>query len=301
MRFGGHQTFAIRDGWLYKGLRLVVEDPVRLGDEDLADWLGVGRNMAKAIHHWLVATGLAEKDPTWGKRTRLLRPSEFGKLVWRRDRYFLMPGTWWAIHVRLINCPEHAYSWHWFFNRFSAARFERPVCVEGLRRHLVSIGSRMPAQRTLERDVGCLLGSYAVSVPSKVGDPEDAMDCPLSELALLIHSRQTGFYHLNRGFKPIPYEIFGYASTTGQELARGNSLTPSVDRSLTELTHGLNAPGRIFGLTAEVLYELLSGYESQGLARLDGNAGERILRIDPKPELEWMVAYYDAVDLAEVA
>ena len=40
MRFGGHQTFAIRDGWLYKGLRLVLEDPDRLGAPDLADWLG---------------------------------------------------------------------------------------------------------------------------------------------------------------------------------------------------------------------------------------------------------------------
>ena len=105
MRFGGHQTFAIRDGWLFKGLRLVVEDPARLGDPDLADWLGVGKNMAKAIHHWLLATGLAEKDVTQGSRTRILRPTDLGKQVWKRDRYFLLPGTWWAIHVRLINCP----------------------------------------------------------------------------------------------------------------------------------------------------------------------------------------------------
>ena len=51
MRFGGHQTFAIREGWLYKGLRLAIEDPDRLGEPDLADWMGVGKNMAKSIHH----------------------------------------------------------------------------------------------------------------------------------------------------------------------------------------------------------------------------------------------------------
>ena len=70
------------------------------------------------------------------------------------------------------------------------------------------------------------------------------MDCPLSELGLLVHSRQTGYYNLNRGLKPIPYQVFGYAFTSGQEFGRSNSLTTSVDRSLTELTHGLNAPGR---------------------------------------------------------
>ena len=301
MRFGGHQTFAIRDGWLFKGLRLVFKDPERLGALDLADWLGVGRNMAKSIHHWLLATGLAEKDPNWGRRTRILRPTEFGAMVWQRDRYFLLPGTWWALHARLINRPNYAYSWHWFFNRFSSIRFERPVCIEGLRRHLASTGSRMPAQRTLERDVACLLRSYAVSIPRKVGDPEDAIECPLSELGLLVHSRQTGFYHVNQGSKPIPREIFGYALASGQEFGRDDTSRASLDRSLTELAYGLNAPGRIFSMTAEALYGLVSEYESQGFVRLDGNAGERILRIDPRPGLEWMRAYYDSVDVAEAA
>ncbi|MDE2784409.1 MAG: DUF4007 family protein [Gemmatimonadota bacterium] len=301
MRFGGHQTFAIRDGWLFKGLRLVVENPERLGDPDLADWLGVGRNMAKAIHHWLVATGLAKKDLSRGSRSRVLRPTEFGATIWHRDRYFLLPGTWWAIHVRLVNCPEYAYSWHWFFNRFGAVRFERPVCVEALRRHLAASGSRMPAQRTLERDIACLLRSYAVSVPTKLGDPEDAMDCPLGELGLLVHSCQTGFHHMNRRPKPIPHEIFGYALASGQELGRGANLVTSPDRSLTELAYSLNAPGRIFSLTAESLYELVSGYESQGFVRLDGNAGERILRVDLRPGLDWLRAYYDSIDLTEAA
>ena len=298
MRFGGHQTFAIRDGWLFKGLRLVLSDPDRLGDPDLADWLGVGRNMAKAIHHWLIATGLAERDSRRGNRTKVLRATEFGRLVWRRDRYFLLPGTWWAIHVGLINNPEHAYSWYWFFNRFSAGRFERPVCIEALRRHLASTGSRMPASRTMERDIGCLLRSYAISVPRRTGDPEDAMDCPLSELDLLLHSRQSGYYHVNRDLKAIPYELFGYAFARGQDFGHA-SAAAALDRSLTELTHGLDSPGRIFSLTAEAVYQLITGYEARGLVRLDGNAGERILRIRHAPGLEWMEEYYDSIDLAE--
>ncbi len=304
MRFGGHQTFAIRDGWLYKGLRLAVEDRARYQDPDLAEWLGVGRNMAKAIVHWMLATGLAERDPAGGKRTRILRPTEFGELVWRRDRYFLLPGTWWAVHVRLVNNPAHAYSWNWFFNRYSPGRFEKPTCVEALRRHLTALGGRVPVQATLERDVSCLLRSYAVTVPARVADPEDSLDCPLSELGFLVHSRQTGFHRLNRGLKPVPHAIFAYAVASARESGFEAAGRPakSLDYSLTQLAHEPNAPGRVFALTSEALFDLVSRYESEGLVDLSGSAGERVVRMDRLDALGCLDLYYEiATDMAQVA
>lgn len=317
MRFGGHQTFAIRGGWLYKGLRLVVEEPERMDAPDMADWLGVGRNMAKSIHHWLLATGLAEKQLSGGCRTNALRPTAFGNTVWQRDRYFLLPGTWWAVHVQLVNRPAFAFTWHWFFNSFSSARFERPVCVESLRRHLASTGGRTASPRTLDRDVACLLRSYSVSVPRPEGDPEDLMECPLSELGMVLHSCQTGFYHVDRAFKPIPFDLFGYALAVGRARARGPQaagLTASGrradeqrvarrsadrDRSLAELAHEVGAPGRVFAMTAEALYELVAGYEAEGLVRLDGQAGERIVRIPKSRDAqEWIERYYESMEQA---
>jgi hypothetical protein len=58
MRFGGHQTFSIREGWLFKGMRLLEGEPELFGSEYLQDYLGVGKNMAKAIR-----TGW--QRPTW--------------------------------------------------------------------------------------------------------------------------------------------------------------------------------------------------------------------------------------------
>jgi hypothetical protein len=293
MRFGGHQTFTIRDGWLFKGLRLVMEDPERLGDPDLADWMGVGKNMAKSIHHWLLATGLAERDPEHGRQTRILRPTAAGKIIWDRDRYFLLPGTWWAIHLQLVHRPADAFSWHWFFNHFSSDRFERPICAEALRRHLASTGQRMPSSKTLERDVNCLLRSYSVSVPREQGDPEDFMECPLSELGLLIHSRQSGFFHLNRGLKPVPFELFGYALALATEAYEAVQPGSVRDLSLTDLTHRPSAPGRVFCLTSEATYELVAAYEARRLLKLDGQVGERIVRIEGRPAMEWLNAYYE--------
>src|SRR5690606_1817146 len=123
MRFGGHETFAVREGWLHKGLRLLVEDPKKLHSPDVADWLGVGRNMAKSIKHWLLVTGLAVS----AKSTRgdsLLQSTDLGELIYKRDPYLLQTGTWWALHVESANCDVHAVTWWWFFNRFSLSRFD---------------------------------------------------------------------------------------------------------------------------------------------------------------------------------
>ena len=62
MRFSGHETFPVRDGWLHKGLKLLIDAPDVLHDKYAADHLGVGNNMAKSIRHWLLATGLAKPD-----------------------------------------------------------------------------------------------------------------------------------------------------------------------------------------------------------------------------------------------
>jgi len=63
MRFGGHQTFYLREGWLYKGLNLLMTKPEMFEEELVFDHLGVGRNMALSIVYWLEATGLAAKKP----------------------------------------------------------------------------------------------------------------------------------------------------------------------------------------------------------------------------------------------
>ena len=56
--FSGHETFALRYGWLEKSFQATVsnsENPFIL--EDSIAQFGVGRNMVSAIKHWAVATG----------------------------------------------------------------------------------------------------------------------------------------------------------------------------------------------------------------------------------------------------
>lgn len=294
MRFGGHETFAIREGWLHKGLKMVVEEPGRLVNEHAADWLGVGINMAKSIRHWLQATGLAVPAPEKRSgKTVLLKETALGRLVYERDPYFVENGTWWALHVNLVNAPEHAASWVWFFNHFNLNRFERSVCVESIFRHLEMSKARMPSIKTLQRDIACLLNTYARVIPAEHDDPEEARDCPFIELGLLSYFRTSGYFQSHQGLKDIPPHLFGYAlSKAFPEAGTGKGI---IDITIREVVRQPGGPCRAFMLTAESLFEMALKVQSstqRGDLEIAGLATDRVIRVRKKKPLDWLKGYY---------
>lgn len=299
MRFGGHETFAVREGWLHKGLKLLAEHPDRVEDEYVADWLGVGRNMAKSIKHWLLATGIANRSFLPNSRTRgPMEITRFGKTVLDNDPYFLEKGTWFALHVNLVNSDEYALTWNWFFNHFLNVRFERATCYEALRRYLAARKNRQPSLKTLQRDVACLLSTYAKDVPPKLADPEDATESPFRDLGLIVHFRDSGsFGHESLGPEDIPTELIPYA------LLRANKDLPGL-RNKSEITIREaclmpSGPGRCFNLELESFHELCVKSEidlGSDLFQVVNLAGERVIRIETLAPEEWLLEYYSRLE-----
>jgi len=295
MRFGGHETFPIREGWLHKGLKLLIEQPERLIEEFVADYLGVGRNMAKSIKHWLVATGLAQQS--YDQKNIRLQKTDLGQLIYGMDPYFSDINTWWALHINLINNPNHAASWHWFFNNFNQIRFERAVCIEGLRRHLQLSNMTMPSIKTLQRDLSCLLSSYSKKIPMEREDPEEALDCPFIELGLITHFRSSGYYQINQGPKEIPLQLFGYALSKALSKLYGEA--EKIEITVREATQQSGGPGRAFVLNNESLFEVLLKLEGLGTEddiQIIGLAGERVIHIKQRDPLEWLRHYYQDIE-----
>jgi hypothetical protein len=294
MRFGGHETFSVREGWMHKGLTLLVEEPEKLIDEFAADWLGVGRNMAKSINHWLVATGLAELTAGTKTKRTPLAPTEVGRLIYDKDPFFSEIGTWWVLHIHLTRNPEQAFSWNWFFNRFNQSRFDRSLCVENLKRYLqISNQSKIPSPKTIDRDVACLLSSYSKKVPADQGDPEESNESPFVDLGLLTYFRDTGTYQLNQGAKDVPTEIFGYALAS--EFGVVGKGPKDVDVSIKNATTQNGSPGRVFSLTADALFEMalsMEGIACDSNLSIVGLAGERHIRFANKTPVQWLKQYY---------
>ena len=297
MRFGGHQTFFVREGWLAKGLALLREDTKAFDDPYVADRLGVGRNMAKSIEHWLLATGLAEKTERRGRGGRGGQPrltvAELGEVVTQHDPWFLDPGTWWFLHINLVRTPAHAATWHWFFNHYASSRFERAAVVAQLEQHEHMASRRTATRKTLERDVSCFLGSYAVEVPYRRKDPEEEIDCPFQELRIIRHFRSSGYYEMNRRRKSIPHQALLYALQAPGLMA--NAGTGVVDVTLHDLQRMESGPAQVLALSSDALFEHLMELDANGTdapLTMSGLAGDRQLRFHRRPAAELLTRHF---------
>jgi len=295
MRFGGHETFPVRDGWLYKGLDLLRNTPERYSDRFVSDALGVGRNMAKSIWHWLRVTGLTES----ASRSHSSSPelTAAGQCVFEHDPYMMEIGTWWALHINLVTQNTDALAWPWFFNMFGLDRFDRTHCTSQLQRYLELNNLRQVSSKTLNKDILCLLNSYAKPVPKERGDPEDIHESPFRDLGLLTHFRDTGMYEVRREIKEIPPELMGYvlAKTFGEDQQ------PFLTVPFRDAMTLPGAPGRVFALNAENLLEVLETSRAQlgdQTLTLDSLAGERMIRVCNHPPEWWLAQYYQGVTQA---
>jgi len=284
VRFSGHETFPVREGWLYKGLQLLIEEPRKLFDMHAADYLGVGANMAKSIRYWLQTTGLAFTDAS---RKGQLTPTELGQLIAEHDPYFIDVRTWWLLHINTLTPPAYATTWEWFFNTFNLERFDRAVATENLRQFIQLRQKALPSPKTLERDLTCLLATYAMSIPSEDDDPEEARDSPFRELRLLRYYRASGKYHLQYHRKDIHPCVFGYCVSRAFEDAGFG------DISIQRLTREPGGPGRAFVLTHETLFELLVELSvAYPEFHIHGHAGQRALAVPKRPAIDWIEEMY---------
>ena len=295
-RFGGHQTFYVRDGWLYKGLELLLKDPDLLTSDTAFDHLGVGKNMAKSIEHWLLATGIAERGPSVkGRRTTPLGPTDLARLIWENDKYLSHPETWWLLHTNLLHARDFAETWYWFFNEYNADRFDREACIRKLVAHATNdLPGNTPSAKTLERDFSCLANTYATEVPGRNLDPEDDIACPFRDLDLVVHYRESGNLAVQRRRRSIDPSVFMYALerclAAADSVFDEDSGATTTDIRFFDLSRLPNNPMRVFLLTTDDFFESLVDLERdhpQLGVRVVGLAGDRQIGIERRPNIEW--------------
>ncbi|MBC8522670.1 DUF4007 family protein [PVC group bacterium] len=286
MRFGGHETFVIREGWFAKIIHALDDCPDIFMHEFPEDYLGVGRNMAKSMRHWMVATGIALRDGA-GKNISGYSLSPFGRLILEHDPDLLTKTVWQLIHINLVNTPEHAASWSWFFNHWTQQKFTRNICVQSLKRHLELTSKRVPKLRTLERDIACMLASYAEPIPRVIDDPEDANECPLRELSMMQYFKGTGTYSITRDVKDLSAPVLLYAINEAYDAEELE--TKSIDCSIQSLERMPGGPGRCFMMSAESIFELtqLHTVKKTNPYSVINQAGEKVISFKSRDQNYW--------------
>ncbi len=256
--FSGHQSFPFRNNWLTKGVCNCARDPELFSRENAIVTLGVGKNMVQSIRHWCLATTLLEEDPEVNNnRGRILRPTELGKKIFLTDGgwdpYLEDVGTLWLIHWLLVTNHHKATTWHFAFNALHQSEFTRSNLEQALALRYQGMPNVRFTRDTLRRDVDVFVRTYAVGTGTPQQSQEDSLDCPLTELRLLLYQPTYGVYAFARGPKDtLPDAIVLYA-LWDYTRKRPEQRTFTFD----ELEYAPESPGRIFKLDESALGERL--------------------------------------------
>ncbi len=283
MKFGGHETFFLRPGWLTKGLHLVKHaGGVTWNGDNASDTMGVGRNMSKSIGWWLNRIGLAGRPG----RNQDIATTDFGQAVIDLDPYLMHMETWWFIHVAL-SCRGRDDVFRWFFQTHRDSHFTRDLLEGALMKGIDISGGRLPASKTLERDVAVLLQSYATSIPARNPDPEDNLECPLRGLNLIVLREGLQTYERRRPVNPAPAAAI--AATLG--LAASDTDSDGYADIPLDMTGPVRTLARTHGVTPEDFVGLaavaadLLGPRNLSIRFL---AGQRVATVRRRSFADWV-------------
>ena len=254
--FSGHETFALRYGWLEKSFQATVsntENP--FNSEDSIAQFGVGRNMVSAIKHWAVATGFLTNLESG------LDVSDYAKSLMddARDPFLENINSIWKIHYELVKNPKNT-TLHYLFCYLNESAFDRSLIYSRILDFLRPFElKKLPKEKTLTSDINVALASYSIS--SQKGARDDDFNSPLAELNLL---RQLGNnrYSFNFGIKStLSNELFISCLVDYWEREEIKLESKMTSIKFEDILHSPRSPGRIFLLSEQELLSRLSSVE----------------------------------------
>lgn len=259
VRFKGHESFILREGWLSKGLWAVKNNPKVFYQNFGADELGVGPNMAKSIRYWLRCGGLT--DESLRSEVQL---TDMGQLLLEKDPYFEDVCSLWVLHCNIARNREQATAWELFFNEFTYEEFRR----EELEREMLSMaealaGERHISERSVTDDCDAVLRMYLRS-RAKGGSPEEKNRSPFGNLGLL--KCLDGIYRKEQpDLDRLPKEVVWY-------LLPG-CIPGKKGIHMDELLMVPKGPGKILNLKRTGMVEMLERLEAAGCITMNRTAG----------------------------
>ena len=290
--FARHETFHIRDGWLFKGMEALSEDPTALHAKDAHHQLGMGINMRKSLVYWIQATGLARARTVERGVIRSLELTDVSTIVREHDPYLEDVGTSWVIHINLATNVRLATLWYWAYNEMPQRDFNEGRLVAHAKGLLHAQPIPVVKESSLKKDANCFLRTYVASGSRHgQGGREEALDCPLASLGLVRQSGTPGMYRFRVGARRnLPIDIFTYTlyrflEQTSPDLAA---------LSLEDIRWAPQSPGRLLCLDTRAILDYLEQLEATTKhARFIRTAGLNMVALDSEVRsLDILSKYY---------
>ena len=282
MKFRGHETFFIRKGWLYKGMKNVTLHPYVFTDKELnpMDVLGMGANMVKSLRYWMQAAGLATEFRQNG-RGRGQQLTDLAKIIYQYDPYMEETGTQCLIHYKIASSEKLATSWYFFFNHFQMEEYQKEDFLRELRNY-TSMHGESPADSSMEDDFNCIVNTYVPRKKLNPGktQPESNIESPLDELGLIDITNKR-----DRVFKTVPPKtgtlpsLIAMAMIVEQNGINEENSEESYQIPIEKIQNAPCSLGRIFHLDIVSLISILDQLDHMGLLKLVRTAGMDVVNI----------------------
>lgn len=249
--FSGHETFALRGGWLKKAYDLLADYPNLFGREDAFVLLGVGKNMAASIRFWGRVCGVFTRDEAGAYVPTPLGHALLADNGW--DPYLVTPAARWLLHWHVAARPEAAFTWFYTFNLLRGGECSPNQLAEQIQAYTGEHGWKVPSDATIKRDVECLFHTYTPPDARQLAaSVEDALACPLSSLGLLRQSPGQRSYYLASSPQPgLPDALVAWATLA---FVRDSGLSTAA---FNDLAFSPGSPGRVFRLDGDGLLSRL--------------------------------------------
>lgn len=236
IRFSGHETFALRYGWLNKAYKCLNYN--EKNEEHLVVDLGVGKNMVNSIKYWTEITGLKPVNDTVSKERYV---SDITKIIEHFDPYLEKPDSNWLLHYFIQkNYSELTFA-RWYFNFSNSQYFTKENLVNELKDWLLAENQKISAIATLQKDCDCFILCYAKKL-SKTFKGEESFVSPLNELKLIYEMTGNSYASDFTEYKDIKSNVFLYCLVDFWKTYFPDASTISVDSIVTMP----GSPGRLF-------------------------------------------------------
>lgn len=255
MRLQGHEKFALREGWINKGLMIIPSIPDAFLRKDAPDIFGIGSNMVKSLRYWMRAFGLTNENGS--------ELSALGKIIADNDPYLENAFTLWLLHSCIAkNCVD-ATTWYMYFNHCDADDLDKEQIENILLREVTKYANGQKfSEKSLRNDVEVLLNMY--SKRKDKSDPEDKNVSPFAQLGLI--KNLDGKYiknHPSRRYFSEMLVLYEVALMIGER--------ESI--SIDDIVNGDNGLAKIYNMTSIMANDMFDHLDASGDLKVDRTAG----------------------------
>ena len=267
-----HESFAIREGWIEKGLNAVNQyHKLAFSKSDGVKLLGIGSNMVKSLKYWMVAGNVLDEGLK-------MNQTDFAKALLKYDPYLEDNFSWSLFHYFLTTDKEESPVLYYITNIYKSKYLDKTILFEESKEYFSKDYDFN--EKSLMEDINMYFRLYE---PDYFSNPEDNIISPLSKLELLENGMDRNTYYKSMiDLEKLNYLVVYYC------------LQQLFDKSFVvdDLYKLEKSPVFVFNLDKGVIDQYLNIMKQNDLITINKTAGLNTVYLNKKFTLDELFGLY---------